>query len=69
MVVRQMNRLKRKEEAEAPAPPTTRDCPYCLSSVPLGATRCSRCTSELAPLARIMQEIRIRVDWGPEKMP
>ena len=55
MVVRQMNRLKRKEEAEAPAPPTTRDCPYCLSSVPLGATRCSRCTSELAPLARIIQ--------------
>jgi large conductance mechanosensitive channel len=33
-----------------PPPPasTTRDCPYCLSAVPLKATRCAHCTSELA---------------------
>lgn len=46
MVIRQMNRLKRKEEAP-PAEPTTKDCPFCLSSVPIKATRCAQCTSEL----------------------
>lgn len=33
--------------ANKPAPPTTKDCPYCLSSIPLGATRCAHCTSEV----------------------
>src|SRR5712692_5939531 len=37
ILVRQMNRLKREP---APAPPATKDCSYCLSSVPLKATRC-----------------------------
>ncbi len=46
VVVKQVNRLKRKEEA-APAPATTRDCPFCLSPVPLAATRCAHCTSAL----------------------
>ncbi len=46
VVIRQMNRLKRREEP-APAPATTKDCPYCLSAVPLGATRCAHCTSTL----------------------
>jgi large conductance mechanosensitive channel len=47
LLVRQVNRFAAK-----PAPaaaPTTRDCPYCLSAVPLKATRCSQCTSELRP--------------------
>ncbi len=44
-LVRQVNRLKRKpEEAVAPV---TATCPYCLSTVPLKATRCAHCTSEL----------------------
>ena len=44
MVVKNMNRLKRQE----PAPePTTKECPYCLSAIPLNATRCPFCTSEL----------------------
>ena len=30
--------------------PTTRDCPYCLSAVPLKATRCAFCTSQLSPV-------------------
>ena len=45
LLVRQVNRLVVK-----PAPaaaPTTRDCPYCLSTVPLKATKCAHCTSEL----------------------
>jgi large conductance mechanosensitive channel len=48
ILVRGLNRLKRKEEAPAPAP-TTRDCPFCMSSIPLKATRCPHCTSEVAP--------------------
>lgn len=47
MVVRQVNRLRRKQESgEAPAP-TTKNCPYCYSTIPLKATRCPQCTSEL----------------------
>jgi large conductance mechanosensitive channel len=48
LLVRAINRLKRKEE-EAPAPaPTTKDCPFCASAIPLKATRCPFCTSEVA---------------------
>lgn len=47
LVVRAMNRLKRKEE-EPPAAPTTRDCPFCFSAIPLKASRCPHCTSEIA---------------------
>ena len=44
MVIKQMNRLKQP----APVPTvTTKDCPQCLMSVPLKATRCGHCTSEL----------------------
>jgi len=46
LLVRQVNRMTRKPEA-APAPPTTKECPYCLSSIAIKATRCSHCTSEL----------------------
>jgi large conductance mechanosensitive channel len=45
LLVRQVNRLRREEEAP-PAEPT-KECPYCLSVVPLKATRCPHCTSEL----------------------
>lgn len=44
LVIRQMNKLKKVEPA---AVPTTKDCPYCMSSIPLKATRCPQCTSEL----------------------
>lgn len=44
LVIRAMNAAKKKE---APAPVTTKDCPHCLSAVPLKATRCPHCTSEL----------------------
>lgn len=46
MLVRQINRMKRQPEV-APASPTTKECPYCLSSIAIKATRCSHCTSEL----------------------
>ncbi len=44
ILIKQINRLHRP----APAPaPTTKDCPYCLSAVPLAAIKCAHCTSEL----------------------
>ena len=46
MLVRTINRLQR-ESAAPSAAPTTKDCPYCLSAIPLRATRCPHCTSEL----------------------
>ncbi len=45
-VVRGINRLKKEEEAP-PAEPTTKDCPLCLSTIPIKATRCGHCTSEV----------------------
>jgi len=45
-LVRYMNKLKRKEEAP-PAEPTTKDCPYCLSIIPIKAVRCAHCTADL----------------------
>jgi large conductance mechanosensitive channel len=47
MIVRYINQLKRKEEPAPPAAPTTKECPFCLSSVAIKATRCAHCTSEL----------------------
>ena len=44
LVVRAYNRMKNKQ-AEGP---TTKDCPQCLSTIPLNATRCAHCTVELA---------------------
>jgi len=46
MVVRTMNQLKRKEAAPAPVP-TTKECPFCFTTIPLKATRCPNCTAEL----------------------
>lgn len=47
MVVKQMNRLKKKEE-EKPAPaPTTKECPHCFTQISIKATRCPNCTSEI----------------------
>jgi large conductance mechanosensitive channel len=45
-LIRGMNALKKKEEAPAAAP-TTKECPHCLSTIPVKATRCGHCTSEL----------------------
>ncbi len=47
LLVRQINRMKREPEAAAPAP-TTKDCPYCLSRIPLKAVRCAYCTSQIS---------------------
>ena len=43
LLVRAINRLKREE----PVTPTTKECPYCFTTIPLKASRCPNCTSEL----------------------
>lgn len=40
-------KLKKKEEPAAPAAPTTKKCPYCLSEIAIEAVRCPHCTSHL----------------------
>ncbi len=40
--------LKKKADAPAPAEPKIKECPHCLMEVPIKATRCGHCTSELA---------------------
>ena len=44
LVIRTANRLQKPEETEAPS---TKECPHCLSTIPLKATRCPHCTSQL----------------------
>jgi large conductance mechanosensitive channel len=46
MVVKAANNLQKPKEAP-PAEPTTTECPYCLSTIPIKATRCAHCTSDL----------------------
>jgi len=46
MVIKSLNRLKREEEAP-PAEPTTKECGFCFSTIPVKATRCPNCTSQL----------------------
>lgn len=41
--------VRRIEREGAPAPPSTRPCPYCRSPIALEATRCPNCTSEVEP--------------------
>jgi len=52
-MVKGINHLRRvtekeKEKAETKPDPTEKECPYCLSQVPIKATRCKHCTSQLA---------------------
>lgn len=46
IVIKQMNRFKKKEEAPA-VDPIIKDCPKCFSVIPIKATRCPHCTSEI----------------------
>jgi len=46
LLIKQVNRLTAPKPAP-PVAPTTRDCPYCLSTIPIQATRCPHCTSQV----------------------
>ncbi len=47
MLIKGMNSLQKKEEAP-PAEPTEKECPHCFTQIPIKATRCPHCTSELS---------------------
>lgn len=49
ILLKAMNKLMElgKKKDEEPAAPTTKKCPYCLSEIPVEATRCPHCTSQL----------------------
>jgi large conductance mechanosensitive channel len=49
IIVQQLDKLRKKSAAPAPAAPAVRDCPYCLSSVPAKAVKCAHCLSVLEP--------------------
>jgi large conductance mechanosensitive channel len=44
MLVRSINQLKRQEAAP---PPSSKECPFCCSTIALKATRCANCTAQL----------------------
>lgn len=48
MLVRSVNQMRREEEAP-PEEPTTKECPYCFSTIAIKASRCPHCTSEFKP--------------------
>jgi len=48
LLIKQVNKLRRKP-AEASAVPTTKECPFCFSAIPIKAVRCPNCTSQLKP--------------------
>jgi large conductance mechanosensitive channel len=48
LLVKQINRLKRKD---TPPAPNTKNCPYCISAVDIKATRCAHCTADLSTSA------------------
>jgi len=48
-IVRPVNALMDRFKPRPAATPTTRECPYCLSTIPLKATRCAYCTAQLPP--------------------
>jgi large conductance mechanosensitive channel len=44
LIIKSINRLR----AQPPPPPNSKDCPYCLTAIPLAATRCAACCSDVA---------------------
>ena len=46
LLVKGMNRLRRQDEAP-PAEPTTKECPFCMSTIPIKAIKCPSCTADL----------------------
>jgi large conductance mechanosensitive channel len=48
MIIKAANSMKKEAPAPAPAAPTTKECPRCFSNIPLKATRCPNCTSEIS---------------------
>ena len=56
-VVKPINALMARRKSETPPDPTTRDCPYCLSTIPIKASRCAFCTQEVPVLAGVEAKV------------
>jgi large conductance mechanosensitive channel len=52
-VVKPVNALMNRRKTELPSDPTTRECPYCLSAIPIKASRCAFCTTEVPATAEV----------------
>lgn len=50
-IVRPVNWLMERRKTETPVESTTRECPFCISSIPTRASRCAFCTAEVEPAA------------------
>ncbi len=48
LMLRAVSRMQRPAPEPPPVAPTTKDCPYCFTAIPIQATRCPNCTSQLA---------------------
>ena len=57
LVVTPVNRLMERLQPKQPEPQTTRDCPACLSKIPLQATRCAFCTTEVPAVAGAVSDL------------
>lgn len=53
-VVRPVNALMARRKTELPADPTTRDCPFCLSAIPVKASKCAFCTADVPVTADVI---------------
>lgn len=58
-VVQPVNRMMRKFKKDEPAEITTRDCPECLSGIPLAAKRCKYCTSKVEPVKVSQADVNV----------
>ncbi|NWF77357.1 MAG: large conductance mechanosensitive channel protein MscL [Chloroflexi bacterium] len=47
LIVRPIAKMQATKKAKEPAAPATKECPYCFTSIPIKASRCPSCTSEL----------------------
>ena len=47
LIIQGFNKLQKPEPESAPVEPTTKKCPYCMSEIPIDASRCPFCTSDL----------------------
>jgi large conductance mechanosensitive channel len=52
LLVQSYNRLREQDAAPAAAAPAVQECPFCRSTIPIGASRCAHCTSALSEVAR-----------------
>lgn len=53
LIIKPLNMLMARRKQALPPDPTTRECPYCISEIPIKATRCAFCTAEVPAVAAV----------------